>query len=646
MMFRRILFQMLLSAFCLGLYQGCSTSKWMREINWRDFNWETLPSEEDYPDAGAVILLDEARVEISHLEKYAFSTLHRHRIVKILNETGYRHANFIIPFDDNTNIIRLEARTIRPDGSIVPLDKENIFETSLYPDYVFFSDVKSKRFAMPAVEPGCVLEFRWQLQVRSFSFWTRWPFQHDDPMLVSRYTVRCPASWDFEWKCYQLDIKPKIISNEGAYTVYQWEVRNMPPLRKEIGSPHGFTQIPGLMFSPAGMTDWNDVSQWYYDLAEDRMKPDRRIKQLVDSLTHNTQTNREKLKSIYQFVRDRIRYLAIEIGIGGYQPHAASEIYANLYGDCKDMTTLIIAMAKTVGINVNPVLISTWQNGNLDTSLVSPVHFNHAIAYAKLRDNSEIWMDATDKQSPFGSLPWYDQDRLVLVVDDSANAVLKRTPADDNESNCSERQWRLKLDRDSGLSGTVLMTVTGTQARNLRILLRRQPAHELAAWCGHELLTRFPKAEVDSYNIQCLDTLELPITIDIRFHAAAMHDTNRTFVSYLPGTWSGYDWHRMFVPKERRTDVLFLFPLTIRDEVIFEHPGTWSLLSKSKSGSLFEDYAGYFYRIQSVGPDRVKYQRYFRLSDIRISHSEYAGLRSFLNDVAFLDRHAVTFRVE
>jgi len=456
----RILFQTLLSALCLVLVQGCSTSKWTREINWRDFNWEALPSEEDYPETGAVILLDEAHVEISRLEKLPFSTLHRHRIVKILNETGYHHANFIIPFNGNTKITHIEARTIRPDGSIILLDKGNIFETSLYPDYVFYSDIKCKRLAMPAVEPGSILEFRWKLQVRNFSFWTRWPFQHTNPILISRYTVRCPRSWDFKWKSYQLDIMPEIISSEGSYAVYQWEVRDMPPIHQEIGRPHGLTQIPGLMFSPVGLTDWNDLSQWYYDLAKDRMKVDRMIKQFTDSLTDHANNNLEKLKSIYQFVRDRIRYLAIEIDIGGYQPHYASEVYTHLYGDCKDMTTLIIAMAEAIGLDVDPVLISTWQNGDLDTSLVSPAHFNHAIAYARLPDNSEIWMDATDKQTPFGSLPWYDQNRLVLVINDSADAVIKRTPAYDNNTNRSERLWQLKLNEDGGVRGTVSVTMT------------------------------------------------------------------------------------------------------------------------------------------------------------------------------------------
>jgi len=151
---------------------------------------------------------------------------------------------------------------------------------------------------------------------------------------------------------------------------------------------------------------------------------------------------------------------------------------------------------------------------------------------------------------------------------------------------------------------------------------------------------------MDSYGIQYLDSLEQPLTINIRFHAKAVKDTNQTLFGYYPGTWSGYDWHQMFAPKERYSDILFQFPLIIRDEVSIQYPESWSLLSKPKSGSLSEDYAGYYYRIQSISPNHIKYQRYFRLSNIRIDRSEYTGLRSFLNDVAYLDRYAVVFQVK
>ncbi|MBN1782833.1 DUF3857 and transglutaminase domain-containing protein, partial [bacterium] len=388
---------------------ACAGSRWGREINWTDFELRNLPSQEVYPEADAVILLDEANVEITQAGDTPFSVMTRHRIVKILNEKGFRHANFVIPFDDNTEITHLKARTIRPDGKIVMHDPERVFDTSLYPDYVFYSDVRGRRFTMPAVEVGAVLEYEWQLQVRNFTLWTRWPFQQADPVMISRYTIRCPRNWEIKWKTYGIHVSPRQTADGSRFTIYGWEIRDSEPLRPETGIPPGMSEQPSLLFSPVGMTDWNHIAAWYHHLAEDRMKSDRFIRTAVDSLVRGQLSDEQKLKRIYEFVRDRVRYLAIEIGIGGYQPHPAPEIFRNLYGDCKDMATLIVAMAGAAGIDADPVLISTWQNGDLDTSIVSPAQFNHAIAVATLPDGRDIWMDATDKQCAFGELPWYDR---------------------------------------------------------------------------------------------------------------------------------------------------------------------------------------------------------------------------------------------
>jgi hypothetical protein len=104
-----------------------------------------------------------------------------------------------------------------------------------------------------------------------------------------------------------------------------------------------------------------------------------------------------------------VRYIAVEIGIGGYQPHDAEEIVTKRYGDCKDMVTAICALARRADVPVLPVLISTHDNGKPDTTLPSPLQFNHLIAFAPDVREEGVWMDATEKACRFTVLPWYDQ---------------------------------------------------------------------------------------------------------------------------------------------------------------------------------------------------------------------------------------------
>jgi hypothetical protein len=648
LLFRRILriSAIVTIAVCLlvCLFSGCSGSKWIRNITWPEFTWDKLPGQDDFPEAGAVVLLDEADVEISRIGESPFSVMNRHRIVKILNEKGFRHANFIIPYDDATEIIKLEARTITPERRIIPLDPGKVFETSLYPDYVFYSDDKAKCFAMPAAEPGTVLEFRWQLQVRNFTLWTHWPFQQLDPVMISRYTIHCPHIWKVKWKCYGgEEVGPEIERESSTYDRYRWELRNINAMRPETGMPSGLTENTGLLFSPVGMEKWDDVAAWYHALARDRAIGDSAMKLVVDSLVGSAETETEKIRRIYEYVRDKVRYLAIEIGVGGYQPHPAPEVFRNLFGDCKDMATLIVTLSELAGIEADPVLISTWQNGTLDTGLVTPAQFNHAIALATLSNKSEIWMDATDKQCAFGELPWYDQDRLVLIVNDSARAVIRRTPMPVNKNQTS-RSWQLDMEPDGSTDGSLSITYTGTSAANIRHMFYREPFHEIVTWCNQELLGRFPAAENGQVDVRGLDQPGDTVYISIPFRFQSAIDSSTTCLSFQPGTWSGYDWHQLFAPRERYSDILLGFPLTMEDEVKIGYPETWTLLSQPGFRSLSMPFGGYYYRI-SFEDHCVHYKRYFRFSETRVEKSQYADFRNFLNEAALLDQKPVVFNI-
>jgi len=394
-------------AFSLAILLSCApASRWATHLDWQEYSLDTLPTQADYPDAGAVVLLDEANLEIFNSSGMAFSQLDRRMMIKVLNERGYKWANVTVPYSESSSITNIRARTILPNGKIIAISEKDVYDVTLYPQFVFYSDVRAKRFTMPAVEKGCVIEYSWRKTVRNFTYWTRWQFQHEEPTLLARYSVRCPSEWEINWKTFGVEIEPEVEKvPKGFKATRKWEVRDLPALVPEIGMPPGNQDIAHIMFSPVGMGKWDDIATWFHKLAAERWVPHKPIRNLVAELLRGVDDPVQKLRRIFEFVRDNVRYVAIEIGIGGYQPHFASSVLRNRYGDCKDMMTLIIAMASAAGIDTYPVLISTWQNGKVDTSLASQAHFNHAIAVASLPDSLEVWMDATEKYCAFGELP-------------------------------------------------------------------------------------------------------------------------------------------------------------------------------------------------------------------------------------------------
>ena len=198
------------------------------------------------------------------------------------------------------------------------------------------------------------------------------------------------------------------------------------------------------------------------------MKIGEKAKQFVAELTKNAGSDEEKLKLISSWIRDRIRYIAVAIGIGGFRPHSADNIFLNQYGDCKDMTTIMCTMAREVGIPAHPVIVSTWQNGIPDTSLATPFQFNHMIGFFPTIGDSGVWIDATDKGCPFGQIPWYNQGLPVLVVGDAGEAKVVTTPLNLPESNKTRFEWTVYLRGSGAATVKGISRHWGAQGADLR----------------------------------------------------------------------------------------------------------------------------------------------------------------------------------
>ena len=628
----------------LILLAHCAPSRWASRIDWPGYSLDTVPGQKDYPEAGAVILLDEADLEVGGSSEITFSRLERHVIVKILNERGFANANVLVPYGRETRITGIQGRTIRPNGDIALLEKDQIFDTNLYPDYVFYSDIRAKRFTMPAIEPGCIVEYRWNKTVGNFTFWTQWQFQHDDPVLVSRYNIRCPKHWDISWKAYGVAVEPKIDQiSRGMQANHTWEVRNLPPILPEAGMPNASEQAAHLMFSPIGVSRWEDIGKWFLELAEDRIRPNDEIRKIVREITEETSSRKEKLERIYDFVREKIRYVAIEIGIGGYQPHAAEDILKNRYGDCKDMVALIVAMANAAGIDVYPVLISTWQNGKVDTTLVSQAYFNHAIAHTILPDSTELWMDATHKSTGFGDLPWYDQNRLAFVIQSKEKSRFQRTPASEAIDNLMHRKWKLALDSTGCIAGSVKLTYTGTPASEERLNIRFMHPKEFESNFGRELLSRYPGFECRHVRFDGLDDLGKSLNIHGEFTSSKRINRNDSCFVFQPGALSHFEWYEMFGESKRRYDIELRFPMHVVDEIELSYPVHWRCDVPFKEKTIEKEYGSIDYSIVCPEPGRIFYRRDFQSNAVCIPKETYADFKRFINLIGEYDKRVISF---
>jgi hypothetical protein len=352
-------------------------------------------------------------------------------------------------------------------------------------------DVKLRVLQIPAAEPGSIVGYEYEVEERPVFLQDTWSFQQHDPVRESRYSLQLPAGWEF--KTFWLN-HPEVKPVESGNNNWQWtvsdinEIRNepaMPPVRGVAGQMV-VTFLPPGGKAATGFVAWGDMGKWYSTLLSGRVEASPEIKQQVATVTAGKSTQLQKMQALAQFVQHDIRYVAIELGIGGWQPHPAPEVFTHRYGDCKDKATLMRSMLHEIGIDSFHVVINTERGV---VSRETPPHhgFNHAIVAIKLPDGLSdpslvatlqhptlgrlLYFDPTDEVTPFGQIRGALQDNYALLVTPDGGELIA-LPQQPSAMNSIERTAKLTLDPAGMLKGVVKEVRMGDRASSERWRLR------------------------------------------------------------------------------------------------------------------------------------------------------------------------------
>ncbi len=178
------------------LIASCGTQTKISPQNMLAFSGrETLPTQDDFPEEGAVILFDDNRDRLYLDSDWEVNVeLKRHRSILYFNDKAENWTTYSIYLDSDVKLINFYARTIKPNGEIIELSEKDLHPTSVMSDYVMFSDDQSVKFTFPGVEPGCILEYSYtKNQSETFYSGDLWPIQASIPKLYTRFTVELPG---------------------------------------------------------------------------------------------------------------------------------------------------------------------------------------------------------------------------------------------------------------------------------------------------------------------------------------------------------------------------------------------------------------------------------------------------------------------
>jgi len=382
--------------------------------------------------------------------------------INVLSEAGV-HTWGVLEFayaSENEHVDVHYVRVHKADGSTVSTPAENVLDlpsdvTRVAPMY---SDLKQKQIPVKALGVGDTLEFEIAYvegkPLVPGQFWYIYNFTRNLVVLKEILEVRVPR--DKRPKIVNADLKP-VITEDGAEGVYTWTTSNTGPTKPVgTGEEPAEPAKPSVQFST--FTTWQQVGEWYGSLAQQQAKVTPAIQAKADDLVKGIPAGPARVQAIYDFVSSHIRYIGLSFGIGRYQPHTATAVLDNEYGDCKDKHTLLAALLKAEGIDAWPALISSSQK--LDEDIPSLAQFDHVITVIP-QGQQFLWLDTTPEVAPFGMLLSNLRDKQALVVPASAAPYLMKTPADPPFPSVNRVIMRGELNNEGTFTGHGDLTLRG-----------------------------------------------------------------------------------------------------------------------------------------------------------------------------------------
>lgn len=364
---------------------------------------QSAPSSKDHPEASAAIVSDKMRrVVYEHGASESVSE----SIIRVFNEKGIDFfKEYRIGFNGNSQSLVIEkAVTIKADGKEIRADINRnmaVFKGLEVNDFIYV------KYRIRNYNTGKLAKH----------VWDEYYFNRFFPVTHAEYALIMPNEMQFTTSQQAMDITPTELQlPEINSTLYSWSIHKEPgivyetdmPTLPEIGKVLRFTTIPNWVF----------LVDWYAELAQSKAQSSYEIKEAVKQLIPHpeTLTEKEKIQRVFQFITDNIRYSSVSFRQSAFIPQKARDVLVNKIGDCKDVSTLGIAMLRELGIKADYVLVNSGNEERLLNVLPS-IAFNHCIiAVQEKHTQKPLFLDLTASNFPTGVIPAADKNAFSLLI--------------------------------------------------------------------------------------------------------------------------------------------------------------------------------------------------------------------------------------
>jgi hypothetical protein len=639
----------------LGLVLVFSQGALAQDKNWREISPAELQMKTATvePDADAEAIFWEVRVDDGSPEELVMKHYVR---VKIFNERGReKYSKIDIPFIKGSKVKNVMARVIKSDGSIAELSKTDVFEREIIKtDRI---KVKAKSFAVPSIEPGVIVEYRYQeVFPRSSANNMRMVFQHDIPIQNISYYFK-PYN-NTRYLTFNMSDN-KFVKDKNGF--YRATLENVPAIKSEAQMPPEDEVRSWLVLYYTDDVKGDSSDFWSraggyiartWEI-KDTLKPGKDLKAAAASITAGAATPDEQLAKIYEFCKTRIKNINYDTSLTDEQKEeikpnkSTADTYKKLQGTSVDINELFASLATALGYEARLAF-----GGDRSQKFFNPnqahVSFIHFSGIGVKVNNQWKYFDPGSLFTPYGMLPWMEEDTSVLLLG-YKDYLTTKTPLSGADKSTAKRTGKFKLLEDGTLEGTVKIEYSGHNAYLYKTENYDESANKREENLKQQIKKQMSTAEVSDISIENVTEAEKPFVYQykIRVPNYAQKTGKRLFVQ--PGFFE-YRENPPFSTAERGYQIYFQYPWAETDDIEIELPKGFSLDNADTPGLLADPQKISSLDIK-IGVDKaanvIKYQRRFHFGGgghLLFPSASYKALKGLFDGFHKADTHTITLK--
>lgn len=584
-------------------------------------------------NANAVMREDYMKFKINSTDN---AMMEVHEVVTVLNESGADYLRFSKYSDKFQTLDDAEIRVYNAFGKELNKYNKRDMQNFGYGDGLV-EDGKMTFFQVTAASYPVTVEYTYMVKFKGL---LDYPDNYITSPDVSKehflYEVEVPSDLGLRYKMVNTDLKPAVSRNDKT-TIYKWETQNLVAQKKENNSGPAERYFARIALSPnkfkiAGyegdMTTWKNFGQFFYTLIGKDNTLSEKGQLLIRDMVKNAADDNEKARIVYSYLQHNMRYVSVQLGIGGWKPFQADFVQEKKYGDCKALSNYMQAALSAAGIKSYYAIVNAHGNAVPAWDDFATNIFNHVILCIPHQKDS-TWLECTSATADFGVLGDFTENRKALLVTENGGVLVStpRSRASENKFTCNSV---IKLEEDGSGKVSSVMNSSGEFRQEQLYFLAQHSSDDQLKYLVRDMKWKHP----EQFAIKTGDKYQHDFTSSLTMTYEQLYAFKTGSKMFLPSRLYAFFDENIIDNKERKQDYFFDYPYQKKDTASFELPQGFSPESLPQEKTITKPFGQYSCKYSwDENARKVTVFSSLEINQHQVNAADYLQLMNFKKEV-------------